>query len=76
MGVNKIQFSGEGLPLFPNLSPQQLHEIFVKNPSSTGQCPCLEQLPRIADILRYSKFGYDFAISFRILPVQSILPSK
>ncbi|PKY36455.1 hypothetical protein RhiirB3_459080 [Rhizophagus irregularis] len=33
-------------------------------------------LPRIADILRYSKFGYDFAISFRILPVQSILPSK
>ncbi|CAB4419680.1 unnamed protein product [Rhizophagus irregularis] len=44
MGVNKIQFSREGLPLFPNLSPQQLHEIFVKNPSSTGQCPCLEQV--------------------------------
>ncbi|GET55407.1 hypothetical protein GLOIN_2v1812658 [Rhizophagus irregularis DAOM 181602=DAOM 197198] len=26
------------------LSPQQLHEIFVKNPSSAGQCPCLEQV--------------------------------
>ena len=29
-----------------------------------------------ADILRYSKFGYDYAIRFRTLPVQSILPSK
>ena len=44
MGVKKIMFTGEGLPLFPKLSPQQLHEIFVKNPSSTGQCPCLEQV--------------------------------
>ncbi|GET59097.1 hypothetical protein GLOIN_2v1786060 [Rhizophagus irregularis DAOM 181602=DAOM 197198] len=26
------------------LSPQQLHEIFVKNPSSAGQCPCLKQV--------------------------------
>ena len=42
IGVNKIQFTGEGHPLFPNLSPQQLHEIFVKNSTSTGQCPCLE----------------------------------
>ncbi|PKY58428.1 hypothetical protein RhiirA4_480333 [Rhizophagus irregularis] len=37
-------FTGEGLPLFPKVSSQQLHEIFVKNPSSAGQCPCLEQL--------------------------------
>ena len=44
MGVKKIMFTGEGLPLFPKLSPQQLHEIFVKNPSSAGQCPCLEQV--------------------------------
>ncbi|PKY58650.1 hypothetical protein RhiirA4_480741 [Rhizophagus irregularis] len=44
MGVKKIIFTGEGLSLFPKLSPQQLHEIFVKNPSSAGQCPCLEQV--------------------------------
>ncbi|UZO05489.1 uncharacterized protein OCT59_025837 [Rhizophagus irregularis] len=43
MGVKKIRFTGEGLPLFPKLSPQQLHEIFVKNPANTDQCPCLEQ---------------------------------
>ncbi|RGB24327.1 hypothetical protein C1646_773259 [Rhizophagus diaphanus] len=29
MGVNKIWFTGEGHSLFPNLSPQQLHEIFT-----------------------------------------------
>src|SRR5437588_10393521 len=34
-------FTEEGLPLFPKVSPQQWHEIFVKNPSSIGQCPCL-----------------------------------
>ena len=44
MGVKKIMFTGKGLPLFPKLSPQQLHKIFVKNPSSAGQCPCLEQV--------------------------------
>ncbi|CAB4413117.1 unnamed protein product [Rhizophagus irregularis] len=44
MGVKKIIFTGEGLSLFPKLSPQQLHEIFIKNPSSAGQCPCLEQV--------------------------------
>ena len=44
IGVKKIWFTGEGLPLFPNLTSQQLHEIFVKNPASTGQCPCLEQV--------------------------------
>ena len=44
IGVKKIWFTGEGLPLFPKVSPQQLHEIFVKNPSSAGQCPCLEQV--------------------------------
>ena len=43
-GVKMFYFTGEGLPLFPKVSPQQLHEIFVKNPSSTGQCPCLEQV--------------------------------
>ncbi|CAJ0649998.1 1924_t:CDS:2 [Entrophospora sp. SA101] len=26
MGLKKIWFTGEGLPLFPNASPQQLHE--------------------------------------------------
>jgi hypothetical protein len=44
MGVKKIMFTGEGLPLFPNLTPQQLHEIFVKNSAGTDQCPCLEQV--------------------------------
>jgi hypothetical protein len=44
MGVKKIMFTGEGLPLFPKVSSQQLHEIFVKNPASTNQCPCLEQV--------------------------------
>ena len=43
-GVKMFYFTGEGLPLFPKVSPQQLHEIFVKNPTSTGQCPCLEQV--------------------------------
>ena len=42
--VKKIWFIGKGLPLFPKVSPKQLHEIFVKNPASTGQCPCLEQV--------------------------------
>ena len=42
--VKMFYSTGEGLPLFPKVSPQQLHEIFVKNPSSTGQCPCLEQV--------------------------------
>ncbi|RHZ85046.1 hypothetical protein Glove_73g11 [Diversispora epigaea] len=42
MGVKKIWFTGEGLPLFPNVSPQQLHEVFVKKSASTNQCPCLE----------------------------------
>ncbi|RGB24050.1 hypothetical protein C1646_773624 [Rhizophagus diaphanus] len=32
----------EGLPLFPKVTPQQLHEIFVKNLAGTDQCPCLE----------------------------------
>ena len=44
MEVNKIRFTGERHPLFPNLSPQQLHEIFVKNLAGTDQCPCLEQV--------------------------------
>ena len=43
-GVKMFYFTGEGLPLFPKVSSQQLHEIFVKNPASTGQCPCLEQV--------------------------------
>ncbi|GBC07755.1 hypothetical protein RclHR1_07680009 [Rhizophagus clarus] len=41
MGVKKILFTGDGLPLFPNFTPKQLHEIFVKNSASTDQCPCL-----------------------------------
>ncbi|CAG8460040.1 17384_t:CDS:2 [Gigaspora rosea] len=36
MGVKKIQFTREGLPLFPNLTPQQLHKVFVKNSASTN----------------------------------------
>ena len=42
MGVKKIQITGEGLSLFPNLTPQQLHKIFVKNSAGADQCPCLE----------------------------------
>ena len=47
VGVKKIWFTGEGLPLFPKLSPQQLHEIFVKNPASTDQCSCLEEVANL-----------------------------
>ena len=43
-GVKMFYFTGEGLSLFPKVSPQQLHEIFVKNSSSTEQCPYLEQV--------------------------------
>ena len=39
--VKMFYFTGEGLPLFPKVSPQQLHEIFVKNLAGTDQCPCL-----------------------------------
>jgi len=42
IGVKKFWFTGEGLPLFPNVSPQQLYEIFVKKSASANQCPCLE----------------------------------
>ena len=41
-GVKKFWFTGEGLPLFPNVTLQQLHEIFVKKSASDNQCPCLE----------------------------------
>ncbi|CAJ0642885.1 4555_t:CDS:2 [Entrophospora sp. SA101] len=41
-GVKKFWFTDEGLPLFPNVSPQQLHEVFVKKSASVNQCPCLE----------------------------------
>ncbi|KAG9301858.1 hypothetical protein G9A89_004537 [Geosiphon pyriformis] len=41
-GVKKFWFTGEGLPLFPNVTLQQLHEIFVKKSTSNNQCPCLE----------------------------------
>ena len=40
-GVKMFYFTGEGLPLFPKVSPQQLHEIFVKNLAGADQCPCL-----------------------------------
>ena len=42
IGVKKFWFTGEGLPLFPNVSLQQLHEIFIKNPASDNQSSCLE----------------------------------
>ncbi|CAG8686388.1 10747_t:CDS:1, partial [Ambispora gerdemannii] len=41
-GVKKFWFTDEGLPLFPNVSLQQLHEIFVKKTASVNQCPCLK----------------------------------
>src|SRR5437764_11901653 len=40
--VKKFWFTGEGLPLFPNVSLQQLHEIFVKKSANNDQCPCLK----------------------------------
>ena len=43
-GVKMFYFTGEGLSLFPKVSPQQLHEIFVKNLAGADQCPCLEQV--------------------------------
>ncbi|CAG8686685.1 11373_t:CDS:1, partial [Ambispora gerdemannii] len=42
IGIKKFWFIGEGLPLFPNVSPQQLHEIFIKKLASANQCSCLE----------------------------------
>ena len=30
MGVKKIRFTGKKFLLFPNLTPQQLHKVFVK----------------------------------------------
>jgi hypothetical protein len=36
-GVKMFYFTGEGLPLFPKVTPQQLH-------AGTDQCPCLEQV--------------------------------
>jgi hypothetical protein len=41
-GVKMFYFTGEGLPLFPKVTSQQLHKIFVKNSAGTDQCPCLE----------------------------------
>jgi len=38
--IKMFYFTGEGLPLFPKVSPQQLHEIFVKNLAGADQCPC------------------------------------
>ena len=43
-GVKMFYFTGEGLPLFPKVTPQQLHEIFIKNLANTDQCPCLKQV--------------------------------
>ncbi|CAJ0839332.1 5136_t:CDS:2 [Entrophospora sp. SA101] len=51
MGLKKIWFTGEGLPLFPNASPQQLHEVFVKKTASVNQCPCLESKPETVEYL-------------------------
>ncbi|PKK60254.1 hypothetical protein RhiirC2_793597 [Rhizophagus irregularis] len=42
--LKMFYFTGEKLPLFPKVTPQQLHEIFVKNLAGTDQCPCLEQI--------------------------------
>ena len=40
--VKKFWFTGKGLPLIPNVSPQQLHEVFIKKSANIDQCPCLE----------------------------------
>ncbi|RIA82412.1 hypothetical protein C1645_743798 [Glomus cerebriforme] len=40
-GVKMFYFTGEELPLFPKVSPQELHDIFVKNSAGTDQCTCL-----------------------------------
>ncbi|RGB31872.1 hypothetical protein C1646_763604 [Rhizophagus diaphanus] len=44
MSVKKIMFTGEGLPLFLKLFPQQLHKIFIKNLANTDWYPYLEQV--------------------------------
>ncbi|CAG8519895.1 4541_t:CDS:1 [Ambispora leptoticha] len=41
-GVKMFYFTGEGLSLFPNVTLQQLHEIFIKKSANNNQCPCLE----------------------------------
>ena len=41
IGVKKFWSTGERLSLLPNVSLQQLHEIFVKKSASVNQCPCL-----------------------------------
>src|SRR5690242_3214373 len=37
IGGKMFYFTGKGLLLFPKVSPQQLHEIFVKKSASTDQ---------------------------------------
>jgi len=41
IGVKKFWSTGERLSLLPNVSLQQLHEIFIKKSASVNQCPCL-----------------------------------
>ncbi|CAG8629089.1 16715_t:CDS:1, partial [Cetraspora pellucida] len=42
--VKKIRFTIKELLLIPNLTSQQLHEVFIKNSASINHCPCLEQV--------------------------------
>ncbi|CAG8586662.1 3140_t:CDS:1, partial [Racocetra persica] len=51
--VKKFWFTGEGLLLFPNVSLQQLHKIFVKKSASNNQCPCLESKVKQKNYHRY-----------------------
>ncbi|CAG8627659.1 8954_t:CDS:1, partial [Paraglomus occultum] len=49
-GVKKFWFTGEGLPLFPNVTLQQLHEVFVKKSANINQCPCLKSKVKLSQI--------------------------
>ncbi|CAG8609513.1 6198_t:CDS:2 [Ambispora gerdemannii] len=53
--IKKFWFTGEGLPLFPNVSLQRLHEMFVKKSASANQCSCLESKLKVVEYLRFNK---------------------
>ncbi len=59
-------FTEKGLPLFPKVSPQQLHEVFIKNSASTDQCP----LKIVPQLFKNSAIKLQFMTQLNLLMVQ------
>ncbi|RIA93385.1 hypothetical protein C1645_819466 [Glomus cerebriforme] len=66
--VKKIQFTGKGLPLFPNLTPQQLHKIFIKNLAGADHLS-IATLLILQHPLRYFKLRHNLEISLIVISV-------